>query len=929
MREESNRVINGMQRRASAEAEQRQQFLQQMKENAAYTERAEERNFEIQKRNLQQNLLASQLEADQQQKQYQIDRKTAEEFFGGLATFSSALGDLQKRKKAKEEKEKVFTEVIEGAIDPVILAEKSVIHRQLGSQLNLQGYQFNAILQEQLANGADPNAASKAFASNPASTFQTNEANITALMTEMLPNAFEQVLQDDTKRFEINGRSLTAKEMAADPETLRALYDVVRLKFLEDKNLVGLELGVLANGLQKSEQYIATKVNAARVKQTNNNYDMMEQAQFANIRNAPELFLQNANNYFQNWAVNPKLGFTGALDNFEKIAVMEGKDGFILPLDALDQVDLKGTGKRFSEEFPIRWARMQEARTNQELKRQRREFALEDNAYEADQRRILRGLTEDPSMANADAAVEFFRETYGKVPAEITRFQSSYTTEAIKKIESAKQFLAIPNGFITLEAVEAAEAVDADTGKEMRRRLVNQESRYNSGIFKETSEAFKSTANGVTAYGTNKPNTPASVFLQTMMRSEYRKRVDQAVAGGMDFGQAATTIGQQLDAEVKAGARNPDSKWFRKADTPGGAAAFPNLNKGMLSSVERSNQRYNTLKQNIKTNGLEKTINTKDSILTLDEAQQVLSNYGKSSFVVPQSVLAVSGMSNGLDPMVIINRQLQAQGMQPLPPPPSLASTSELVSPAFQKLLYKTPSVNRSARGLGTSNTFNPSIVPNNLGETVQLDSQVTGLNPSYLSAIGEVQGEYSPEVVAKYSDMFARSGSPVAAAISFFADQGYTGSALLQKQKEFAIAMYKYGGGLEALKGMRRNGFTNKMVQLVHGNEAMKTYRGGADGNAVFYDEVLHSGANEHVHAQLKTKEDVAALKQLAANTIDPFSGQPYRITSELRPGDPGAHGSGLALDIAPPVNLPVEHEAAWYHEFFRQMGMNPFQIK
>jgi hypothetical protein len=286
-------------------------------------------------------------------------------------------------------------------------------------------------------------------------------------------------------------------------------------------------------------------------------------------------------------------------------------------------------------------------------------------------------------------------------------------------------------------------------------------------------------------------------------------------------------------------------------------------------------------------------------------------------------------MSNGLDPMVIINAQLAQQGIPPLQPPPSLSSVQQTVSPAFQKLLYKTPSVNRSARGLGTSNVFNPAIVPNNMGATIQTDAQVTGINPSYLSALSETHGNYTPEVVAKYADLIERSGSPVAAAISFFADQGFVGPALLKKQKEFAIAMYKYGGGLEALQGMQRNGFTNKMVQLVHGNEAMKTYRGGSDGRAVFYDEVLHSGANEHVHAQLKTKEDVAALKQLASNTIDPFSGKPYRVTSELRPGDPGAHGSGLALDIAPPVNLPVEHEAAWYHEFFRQMGMNPICLK
>ena len=929
MQQESNRVIQNMERNRRSEMEQRQQILQTMKEDANYAKQQEAKNFEIQQRNLQTQALQTQLDAKTQAAQANINIREAEAIFGGLAKFSQSAAQVAATVQANQEKKKYENDTAKAIAG--LDEEKSLDYVNIERSLTtVQQEEYASNIRQQEAEGADPNAVARSRVASPAVTHMTNKASANYILENQFPQYYENALNNPNLTFQYEGRTVTAAEARNNPRLARDLGQALLNDFIVKKNL-RFEPRMLLPGLQAADRFIQTKAKAASQVETRNAYSISEDQAFSIAVRNPADFPANAITVFRMWQDNPTLGNEGALNNWEKLATARNADntGFAIPLEMLRQADLKANGKTFEQEWPLRWSKMKQSRVEAEIKADKQALTIDSLAYNKDSARILQGLTDDPTQANANKAVEFFRSEYGKVPAEITKFQSSFTNEVIEKKEAADRYLAIPNGFLTREAVAAGGAVDAELGKELQRRYDAQEVRYNAGIYKETSDAFKSTANGITAYGTNKPNTPSSVFLQTMMRAEYRKRVDQAVAGGADFNQAATTIGQQLDAEVKAGARDQNSIWYRKADAPGGAASFPNLNKGMLSSVEKANRRYDTLKQSVKTNGIQATINTKDAIITAPEAKQIVDAYGKPGFVVPQDVLAVSSMSNGLDPMVIINAQLAQQGIPPLQPPPSLSSVQQTVSPAFQKLLYKTPSVNRSARGLGTSNVFNPAIVPNNMGATIQTDAQVTGINPSYLSALSETHGNYTPEVVAKYADLIERSGSPVAAAISFFADQGFVGPALLKKQKEFAIAMYKYGGGLEALQGMQRNGFTNKMVQLVHGNEAMKTYRGGSDGAAVFYDAALHSGANEHVHAQLKTKEDVAALKQLASNTIDPFSGKPYRVTSELRPGDPGAHGSGLALDIAPPVNLPVEHEAAWYHEFFRQMGMNPFKIK
>lgn len=899
MQAESNRVVANMERNRQAEIQQRRETLQNMKEDAAYTDRQQQRNFEIQQQNLQVGLIQAQLDAKTQTSQAAIDAKQAEQIFGGLASLSKSAGDIAKTVEKNRLENEVNSKYISSSLG-LQEDENSVYRRNAELALQERGEQYETYVQTQLAQGLDPNAGAKALVANPAVTHLSNRSSANYLLTNQFPLYLDGVLNDAESQFEFNGKIVTPADARNDPQLLQVIGQVAKVQFLKKKNLWGLDDKMLIDGLRSTDQYIKTLTNAASNRQTANAYDMRRDQLFGIGLNQPERFAENGVTIFRGLARDPRLGYAGAHEEFKKFATAEDQDGFLIPLEVIGSLDVTGNGKTYAEEFPGRFNDMKQARVDAELKRARREFAIDDVAYQTDVKRIITGLTEDPSQANADKAVEFFRDTYGKVPSEISKFQASYTIEAVDKIKRAKQLLSIPTGFVTLEAVEAAEALDADTGREMRTRLVEQEKRYNSGIFKETAEAFKSTANGITAYGTNKPNTPASVFLQTMMKSEFRKRVDQAVAGGADFNQAATTIGQQLDQEVKQGARNPESIWYRKSDAPGAGPSFPNLNKGMLSAVERSNRRYEDLKKQIKTEGLQKTIDTKDSILTTQEAQALVRNYGKSSFVVPQDVLAVSGMSNGLDPMVIINRQLQAQGMQPLAPPPSLATTSQLVSPAFQKLLYKSPSINRSARSLGTSNIFNPAIIPNNLGVVIQNAGQRNGVNPSLIAALAEIESGFNPNISSYnnssfgvmqinksahpeffalsnwrdpkinidygtkyYGSLLQKYRDPVAAAMAYNAGPGNYDAYLrgqlpdgpvktemINHGKKFAKAMYKYGGGSEALNNpaLMRSGSPLEMSTLMRTpvrplqsfapNVSSITFDTGQPGIDVFFED-------------------------------------------------------------------------------------------
>jgi len=713
---------------------------------------------------------------------------------------------------------------------------------------------------------------------------------------------------------------------------------------------------MLLPGLQAADRFIQTKAKAASQVETRNAYSISEDQAFSIAVRNPADFPANAITVFRMWQDNPTLGNEGALNNWEKLATARNADntGFAIPLEMLRQADLKANGKTFDQEWPLRWSKMKQSRVEAEIKADKLALTIDNLAYNKDSARILQGLTDDPTQANANKAVEFFRSEYGKVPSEITKFQSSFTNEVIEKKEAADRYLAIPNGFLTREAVAAGSAIDIELGKELQRRYAAQEERYNSGIYKETSDAFKNTANGVTAYGTNKPNTAASVFLQSMVRAEYRKRVDQAVAGGADFNQAATTIGQQLDAEVKAGARNKDSIWYRKPDAPGGAATFPNLNKGMLSAVEKANRRYDTLKQNVKTNGIQTTINTKDAIITAPEAKQIVDTYGKPGFVVPQDVLAVASMSNGLDPMVIINAQLAQHGIPPLQAPPSLSSVQQTVSPSFQKLLYKTPSVNRSARGLGTSNVFNPAIVPNNLGTIIQSAGQRNGVNPSYIAALAEIESGFNPNISSYngssfgvmqinkaahpeffqmqnwrdpnvnidygakyYGSLLQKYNDPVAAAMAYNAGpgnydayvrgqlpDGAVKTEMIEHGKKFAKVMYKYGGSNISLSSphLMRSGHNNMQLTASASSYAgMDTSDGPDEGrNACVWavNKVMRAaGMNVPWGNSVYVPEVKQVLDRVGKRVAGPMPGA-IAIMQDNHPTDPYPHMGIVGAD-------------------------------
>ena len=674
MREESNRVIQGMRTAAEADISQRERISREVRSNQQAEQADRQRNFDIQTRNQNTEMRQMQMDAQTARNQLEINQNTQSKIFESISEFSETA-----TKKYEEIQEAKSDELAQQAVNEFLLnpTGDAVIQQILGEyDLAATEEARQSELDVAQAKGGNPLAISKARALDSNGRYKLDQARTNYILTNLYPQQLNKAL--------LEAGDLSAAETAAFVTNFQR-------DFIQKTNILAYKPEMIRDGLAA----LSTVNQSVQTKAQNREIKLTEETRYANattiLTQNPAGFVQNAPDQFS--VVRRQKGSSAALDWYEGLATARGVDGeYLFTLDQIASVRLNTAdgqvGKTFAESNPGRMGAIKIARERGDTQYRTAQVQADELSYKEDTKKFLKGLTEDGSKANAEAAVQFFRETYGRVPESIQKYANSYTYEAVAKAKSIEEYEAIPDGFITQEAVDALSGIDPEAARVLSARFVEQQKKYTTGTFKDQSDSFKTIANGVTSFGSNKPNTPASVFLQGRMRAEYRKRVDLAVAGGLDFNTAASTIGMQLADEVKNGARDPNSLWYRKPNQAGGGSEFPNLNGNNLPALEKANRRYKELLDDISDRTLPVVLRTPESIITQEEAVAIMNGYGKPGFTIPRDVAAIAGMRGAPDPFTIINAQLEALDLPPLDPPQITKDLNANVSPEFQNMIY-------------------------------------------------------------------------------------------------------------------------------------------------------------------------------------------------------------------------------------------------
>ena len=659
---------------AEADISQRERISREVRSNQQAEQADRQRNFDIQTRNQNTEMRQMQMDAQTARNQLEINQNTQSKIFESISEFSETA-----TKKYEEIQEAKSDELAQQAVNEFLLnpTGDAVIQQILGEyDLAATEEARQSELDVAQAKGGNPLAISKARALDSNGRYKLDQARTNYILTNLYPQQLNKAL--------LEAGDLSAAETAAFVTNFQR-------DFIQKTNILAYKPEMIRDGLAA----LSTVNQSIQTKAQNREIKLTEETRYANattiLTQNPTGFVQNAPDQFS--VIRRQKGSSAALDWYEGLATARGVDGeYLFTLDQIASVRLNTAdgqvGKTFAESNPGRMGAIKIARERGDTQYRTAQVQADELSYKEDTKKFLKGLTEDGSKANAEAAVQFFRETYGRVPESIQKYANSYTYEAVAKAKSIEEYEAIPDGFITQEAVDALSGIDPEAARVLSARFVEQQKKYTTGTFKDQSDSFKTIANGVTSFGSNKPNTPASVFLQGRMRAEYRKRVDLAVAGGLDFNTAASTIGMQLADEVKNGARDPNSLWYRKPNQAGGGSEFPNLNGNNLPALEKANRRYKELLDDISDRTLPVVLRTPESIITQEEAVAIMNGYGKPGFTIPRDVAAIAGMRGAPDPFTIINAQLEALDLPPLDPPQITKDLNANVSPEFQNMIY-------------------------------------------------------------------------------------------------------------------------------------------------------------------------------------------------------------------------------------------------
>ena len=226
MREETNRVVGGMQQNLKAEQEQQKKNLQAMRENAAYTEQITKENNAIELQNLKNERLGI-AERDAQQAKYDAD--VTQTILTSIQDFSVTAAKKAAANTAKQLKDQTDAA---NAVDiaPLLLEdggryEEAVSNLQVGAQK-----QLTEDVIEGAESGEPLDATFKKLASN---------AGLGAIGKRILANRLyeskhgiftDRAFGSDEKIYEINGKKFSGLEALND----RQMTAVVQAQVTRD-----------------------------------------------------------------------------------------------------------------------------------------------------------------------------------------------------------------------------------------------------------------------------------------------------------------------------------------------------------------------------------------------------------------------------------------------------------------------------------------------------------------------------------------------------------------------------------------------------------------------------------------------------------------------------------------------------------------------
>ena len=747
---------------------------------------------------------------------------------------------------------------------------------------------------------------------------------------ENLKTWIQEQETNNTTIVEFEGKKLPINDPRWDPAERAGLRRQLEVQYQKAKGLHLINPGMMAKYYMPG----ANKAQAELMSESRKQYGIAKSvestdlalAKFDQDNDFAQLSLAVASTVDENG--RPR-GFAGAWKVIDKHMTDRFDAGNMTEqqLQAIEnQIDPE-TGKRLVDRWPTRFKLWREGRAAENRKNYADDLAEKDKLF-TQQEEALREFfgANKPTQADVEAAEKDLFEKYGKTSSYLSTLKSTYTIDAEGQKRLNEQFQTLAEqGLLTPEMVSRA---PWEVQTKWAATATNQ-----AKALAETKQ-YKTELKAIENHVKNAPRVKvspdgATSGLATLvvgdLQSKFHRKVAEYVGLGMTGQKAAQQAVGEVMAEFNQGVDNPGNRYFIN-----NVGEFNNLLPKSAAATSKSwNNKLNNIRTVLKNTG-KAGLEQPGLLFNKAELQAIEKGYGQPGWQVPAVARYWSGQLN-VNPLEIINRQRKAAGLKELPTPGAIEAAKTGISPGLQYLLNRFQSPNRSTRALSSVGAFNPAFIPNGYGSTVQKAAQANGIPPEILAGlletengwkatgvstsgargIAQIMPQYHPGVnpddpiasinyAAKYLSGLQRQfgGDMRLALIAYNAGPGnvakYRGPIPGDRESSSyygkvikAASKYGYGQAWSDPATMRGK---FRVTEYLSGDPAHNSYR--AD----------HSGNNYHDHLAFATKaERNAAIQKLQAAGI--------QVGSIDRPGDPGNHGKGLAIDV-PASQVPVGKE-------------------
>jgi hypothetical protein len=414
--------------------------------------------------------------------------------------------------------------------------------------------------------------------------------------------------------------------------------------------------------------------------------------------------------------------------------------------------------------------------------------------------------------------------------------------------------------------------------------------------------------------------------MATLVIGELQAKFNRKVAEYIGIGIAPKDAANTAVTEVMAEFSNPNGPYAINK-----YGEFSNFKLSNAKTTKAYNLKLNKIRTAIINGGKGSLDKMPGLLFDAGELKAIEEKYGSPGFTVPAEA-QYWGSKLGISPLEVINRQRRAAGMNELATPAAMERIQGTISPQLQAILNRYQSYNRSVRALSSMGRFEPAAVRNGFGGTIQAAAKANGIDPAILAGLLEVESGFNPKAVSKAGARGIAQIMPQYHPNVNYNDPiesiNYAAKYLSGLQRQFggdmrlALIAYNAGpGNVEKYRGpipgdAESSSYYSKVIKsaakygygrawqdpaTMRGKFRTIEYLSGDPAHKSSY-RADHGGENYHDHIAFATrKERDAAIKKLTAAGI--------QVGSVDRPGDPGNHGKGLAIDI-PGSQVPVGKE-------------------